>query len=396
MSVEAPAQPAVTAPFVALDRQHEPLLEELHAAFARVVNASSYILGSEVEGFEAEFAALCGTKHCVGVASGTAALTVALIAGGVLPGDEVIVPAHTYIATAFAVAHAGAEPVFCDVGGTDGLIDPGSAAAAITDRTAALIGVHLYGQPCDMDAMERLARRHGLLLVEDAAQAHGASFAGRRAGSLGDVAGFSFYPSKNLGALGDAGAICTDDDVIAARARRLRHLGQHRKGEHLELGFNDRLDGLQAALLRVKLPHLERWNRRRRELADLYRRTLPDGLELLEERRGRECVYHLFPVRHPDRERLERELAHRGVATAVHYSPAVHHQPPFRATARLTVDLRQAERWAREELSLPLFPELSPEEATRIAAACSEATRQGETASSVTTTEVTSRRRSIC
>lgn len=347
---------------------------ELQAAFERVVRDSSFILGEEVDRFEEEFAAYCGTSTCVGVASGTAALTVALIAAGVGPGDEVIVPAYTYIATALSVLHCGATPVFCDVEEGTGLIDADAAAAAISPRTAALMPVHLYGQMCDMDALTRLADRYGLLICEDAAQAHGATYRGRRAGSFGTAAGFSFYPSKNLGALGDAGAICTNDPQLAARARQLRHLGQRAKGEHVIAGYNERLDGLQAALLRVKLPHLDGWNARRRELAGLYRELLADEVGLLEERPESPCVYHLFPIRVGRRDEVSERLDRDGIACGVHYFPALHEQPPFAALAADSPLARgRSSRWAREELSLPIYPELQIEEVTRVAEYCVEA-----------------------
>jgi dTDP-4-amino-4,6-dideoxygalactose transaminase len=251
-------------PLVALGRQHESLRDDLEAAFDRVMGSSGFILGKEVERFETDFAEYCGVRHCVGVASGTAALTLALQAGGIGAGDEVIVPAHTFIASALGVLHAGATPVFCDVHQGSGLIDLDSARAALTSRTAAVLPVHLYGQLCDMDDVLSFAARHGLSVFEDAAQAHGAEVNGRRAGSFGRAAAFSFYPSKNLGALGDGGAICTDDDGLARQARLLRNLGQRRKNDHVTAGANERLDGLQAALLRVKLPLSRAASQRRR------------------------------------------------------------------------------------------------------------------------------------
>ncbi|MBV9818315.1 MAG: DegT/DnrJ/EryC1/StrS family aminotransferase [Solirubrobacterales bacterium] len=350
-------------------------MAELRGAFDRVVGASSFILGEEVERFEQEFATYCGAPDCIGVASGTAALTLALLAAGIGRGDEVIVPAHTFIASALGILHAGATPVFCDVEAATGLIDPASAASVVTDRTAAVIPVHLYGQVCDMDAIGSLADRHDLLILEDAAQAHGATWRGSRAGSLGAVAAFSFYPSKNLGALGDGGAICTRDPELAARARQLRHLGQRGKGEHVLAGFNERLDALQAALLRVKLPHLDGFNARRRQAASVYRGALEGEVGLLHERSESPCIYHLFPIRVADRRRLMDDLAAEGVACQVHYSPAVHEQPPFAGRRRDSADLEQATRWAREELSLPIFPELELAEAQRVAAACRAAVR---------------------
>jgi dTDP-4-amino-4,6-dideoxygalactose transaminase len=359
-------------PFVALERQHAALGHELAAAFDRVVNSSAFILGDEVARFEAEFAATCGVAECVGVASGTAALALAMKAAGIGPGDEVIVPAHTFIASVLGVLHAGATPVFCDVEPGTGLIDPDCAAAVLTQRTAAILAVHLYGQACEMDALCALARRHGVLVVEDAAQAHGSTYRGRSVGALGTVAAFSFYPTKNLGALGDAGAVCTDDAEIARRARRLRDLGQRRKGEHVEVGFNERLDGLQAAFLRAKLPHLDTANRARREHAAAYRHGLT-GLRLLEERDHTPSVNHLFPVRVDDRDAARAHLAARGIETGVHYMPAAHEHPAWDAILPPPrMDLPAARAWAREELSLPMFAELRPAEIERVIEACAE------------------------
>jgi dTDP-4-amino-4,6-dideoxygalactose transaminase len=356
-------------PFVALDRQHAPLADELDEAFRRVVGSSGFILGAEVEAFEREFAAYCDVTDCVGVASGTAALTIAMSALEIGPGDEVIVPAHTFIASALGVLHAGATPVFCDVDPGTGLIDPEAAAAGITERTRAIVAVHLYGQCCDMDRLGRVADRHGIALVEDAAQAHGATWRGRRAGSFGAAACFSFYPSKNLGALGDGGALCTSDPAVAERARALRHLGQLRKGEHSLTGWNERLDGLQAALLRVKLGHLDHWNAQRRRHAQRYREGLPDGVRLLEERPESPPVYHLFPVRTVDRDGAATRLADAGVATGVHYAPACHAQPPFSAPQSTAGSFPAADAWAAEQLSLPMFEYLTDAEIEHVLAA---------------------------
>jgi dTDP-4-amino-4,6-dideoxygalactose transaminase len=357
-------------PFVGLDREHARLADELRAAFERVTRRSSFILGEEVELFEHEFAAVCSARECVGVASGTAALTIALLAAGTDPGDEVVVPAHTFIASALAVVQAGATVVFCDVEGATGLIDAEAAAAAVSPHTAAIMAVHLYGQACDMDAVRRIAERHDLLVVEDAAQAHGATFRGRPAGSLGDVAAFSFYPSKNLGALGDGGAICTGDADIAARARRLRDLGQRVKGEHVELGFNERLDGLQAALLRAKLPHLPEANAARRQHAALYREFLKDEL-LLAERPHTPCVYHVFPIRVDDRDGTAAALLLGGVETGVHYRTAACDHPVWGDRVRLGGDVGAAREWAARELSLPMFPQLEEHEVLHAISACS-------------------------
>jgi dTDP-3-amino-3,4,6-trideoxy-alpha-D-glucose transaminase len=361
--------PEETVRFAALDRQHDPIEAELQQAFVRVLRANAYTLGQEVEQFEAEFADYCEVANCVGVSSGTAALRLILDAYGIGPGDEVIVPGHTFIASALAVSHVGATPVLCDVDEATGLIDPDAARAAVGPRTAAVLAVHLYGQACNMAAIEAFARPRGLLVLEDAAQAHGARYCGHRAGSLGAAAAFSFYPSKNLGALGDGGAICTDDDVLATRVRRLRNLGQRNKGEHLELGYNERLDGLQAAFLRVKLPHLDAWNLARREHAERYRQLLPMPARVVEERAVSPCIYHLFPVRFGDRQKVAAVLQARGIETGVHYSPAVHQHPAWRGHPLVHGELPHAEAWAAEELSLPMHPDLRPEEIESVAEA---------------------------
>jgi dTDP-4-amino-4,6-dideoxygalactose transaminase len=354
-----------------IGRQHAGLASELRAAFERVVSGSAFILGEEVERFEEEFAAYCGTRHCVGVASGTAALTVALKAAGIGAGDEVIVPAHTFIASALSVINAGATPVFCDVDDGTGLIDLDSAPEALSPRTAAIMPVHLYGQVCDMEAVASFAAAHRLEVIEDAAQAHGATVGGRRAGSFGRAGAFSFYPSKNLGALGDAGAICTDDAALADRARMLRDLGRRATGEHDLLGANERLDGLQAAMLRVKLPHLDGWNEARRACARTYRELLDESVRTLAE--SDSCVYHLFPIRLPDRDALRARLADEGIETGIHYSPAVHEQPPF-APLGLAGRFPVAESWAAEELSLPLFAEIRSDEIERVVKICASST----------------------
>jgi dTDP-3-amino-3,4,6-trideoxy-alpha-D-glucose transaminase len=362
-------------PFVGLARQHVALSDQLRGAFARVVGTDAFILGTEVESFEREFADYCGARECVGVASGTAALALALLAAGIGPGDEVVVPAHTFIASALGVLHAGATPVFCDVQRDTGLIDPDRIHEVLGPRTAAVIAVHLYGQACDMDRVGTVARQRGLFVVEDAAQAHGASYDGRPVGSLADAAAFSFYPSKNLGALGDGGAVCTSDAALAERVGQLRNLGQRAKGEHLVIGFNERLDGLQAALLRVKLPHLDGWNAARRAHAARLRAGLPCELVALGERPGSPCVYHLFPIRHPARDRLAQLLRSDGVSVGLHYTPAVHRHPALAGllAGALPGELPESEAWAREELSLPMFPELEQDEVERTIAACAAA-----------------------
>jgi dTDP-4-amino-4,6-dideoxygalactose transaminase len=359
--------------FVALDKQHQHIEEELMEAFGRLLRTSAYTLGTEVEQFESEFADYCDVGHCVGVSSGTAALSLVLRAAGIGPGDEVIVPAHTFIASALGAVHAGATPVLCDVDEATGLIDPEAARAAITPRTAAIVAVHLYGQMCDMDAICKIAGSRGLFVLEDAAQAHGALYKGRRAGSCGDAAAFSFYPSKNLGALGDGGAVCTNDETLAARLRRLRNLGQRTKGEHLELGFNERLDGLQAALLRVKLPHLDAWNHARRIRARRYHELLAAEVTLLQERPDSPCVYHLMPARFENRDAVEAALRERGIETGIHYAPAMDSHSALEGIATVGGEIAAARAWAAEELSLPMHPDLTEDEVEDVAEAVLEA-----------------------
>ena len=359
--------------FVALDKQHGAIEERLTEAFTRLLRTSAYTLGAEVEQFEAEFADYCEAGHCVGVSSGTAALSLVLRAAGIGPGDEVIVPAHTFIATALGAVHAGATPVLCDVDEATGLIDPEAVRAAITPRTAAIVAVHLYGQVCDMDAISEIGRSRGLFVLEDAAQAHGALYNGHRAGSLGDAAAFSFYPSKNLGALGDGGAVCTDDEILAARLRRLRNLGQRAKGEHVELGFNERLDGLQAALLRAKLPYLDTWNEARRSCAQRYRDLLSADVTLLEERPQSPCVYHLMPARFEHRDAVAEALRATGIETGIHYAPAMDRHPALEGVTAVRGDIHHAQAWAAEELSLPMHPDLSADEIEYVAKAVTAA-----------------------
>jgi dTDP-4-amino-4,6-dideoxygalactose transaminase len=354
-------------PFMDLARQHAPLAADLQAAFDRVVQSSGFILGDEVERFEAEFAAYCGSAHCIGVGSGTAALMIVLKAAGIGSGDEVIVPAHTFIATALAVEHAGASPVCVEVEEGTGLIDPAAVRAAIGPRTAAVLPVHLYGQVCRMDELRELADGAGLALFEDAAQAHGAADRERRAGALGRAGAFSFYPSKNLGALGDGGAICTDDDQLAAAARRFRDLGRLGSQEHTVPGYNERLDGLQAAFLRVKLGHLDDYNAARRERAAWYGEQLHGIVQLLAERSDSPCIYHLFPIRVADRAGLGSDLRARGIATGVHYPVAVPDHPAL--SVRADHETPIARDWARRELSLPIFPELTRNELDVVAGA---------------------------
>jgi dTDP-4-amino-4,6-dideoxygalactose transaminase len=358
--------PAVA--FVDLARQHAQIADALNTTFSRVLTSSGFILGEEVERFEAEYASYCGTRYCVGVASGTAALTIMLQAAGITRGDEVIVPAHTFIATALAVMHAGARPVCVDVDQASGLIDPDAVAEAIGPATAAILAVDLYGQACPIEPLRALARRHGVLLFEDAAQAHGATYRDTRVGGLGHAAAFSFYPSKNLGALGDAGAICTDDEGLAIQARRLRDLGRGADSIHRVPGYNERLDGLQAALLRTKLSHLDEWNRARRLIAAAYVVNLDRDVELPEESSDSPSTYHVFPIRVTARDGLRRELERAEISTRVHYRFALPDQPALRNGCRSS-SVDRARDWAERELSLPIFPGMTAREIDRVVCA---------------------------
>jgi dTDP-4-amino-4,6-dideoxygalactose transaminase len=347
---------------------HAEARADIDAAMAATIERGDFILGAEVGLFERAFADYCGVKHAIGVGSGTAALQIATLALGIGHGDEVIVPAHTYIASALGPVHAGATPVFCEVDPRTGLIDPAAIPAAITERTAAIVAVHLYGQVCDPAPLREVAAAHGVALIEDAAQAHGGYFGDERAGSLGDVGCFSFYPSKNLGAFGDGGMVTTDDDAVADLARRWRNLGQLGKGDHEVAGMNERLDTLQAAVLRAKLPYLDGWNESRRAAARAYREQLPPELPILPEREGARDVFHLFPVLVEDRDRVRAELGEAGIGTGIHYAPAVHEQTPFLdQTGSTRGEFPHAERWGREELSLPMFPGLTSDAVGEVA-----------------------------
>jgi dTDP-4-amino-4,6-dideoxygalactose transaminase len=361
-------------PFLDLVALHAPLATEMEAAWKRVVRSSHFILGPELEAFEAEFAAYCGCSHCVGTGNGLDALTLTLIAAGVGEGDEVIVPAQTFIATWLAVSHAGATPVPVDIDAASYNIDPTLIDAAITPRTRAIIPVHLYGRPADMSAINAIARRHGLFVLEDAAQAHGALHHGRRVGGLADAAAFSFYPGKNLGALGDGGAITTNDAALAERLRRLRNYGSARKYHHEEIGFNSRLDELQAALLRVKLPHLEGWNARRAAIAAQYGHSLAaSGLDLpLPADAENESVWHQYVVVTKNRDRLQATLQARDIATMVHYPVPPHLQSAY-AETHGTRTLGVAEHQATNCLSLPICPTLSAAAVASVCAAIDQA-----------------------
>lgn len=341
----------------------QPALSE---AVERVVRSGWYLLGKEVEAFEHAFAAYCGTRHCIGVANGLDALTLILRAyqalGVMKPGDEVIVPANTYIASILAISNSGLTPVLCEPEDDTCLIDNDRAAALVTPRTRAILPVHLYGQAVDMEPLVRLARQYGLKLIEDAAQAHGAIRHGRRTGAMGDAAGFSFYPGKNLGALGDGGAVTTDDDQLATAIRRLANYGSERKYVFQYQGVNSRLDEVQAAVLRLKLERLDRDNARRRALAALYLAGIRHPEVRLPHWDGTEShVFHLFTVRTARRDQLQRHLAEQGVQTLIHYPIPPHRQEAYAAWNSLSYPL--TERIHQEILSLPISPVMTDEEA---------------------------------
>lgn len=342
-----------------LRAQHTALAAELEQALRTTLDESELILGGQLRQFEAEFAAYCGVREAVGVGSGLAALHFALRAAGVGPGDEVITAAHTYAATVLAIVHAGAEPVLVDADPATMNICPSGLEAAVTSRTKAILPIHLYGRLVEMEPIRDMARRHGLTVIEDAAQAHGAvDEAGRRAGSLATAGCFSFYPTKNLGALGDGGMVTTDDVELAERVRVLRNYGQSRKYHFQCAGYNERLDTLQAAMLRVKLPHLDRWNAERRAHAARYDRQLADLPLVLPQPAGKGHVYHLYVVRTPRRDALAAHLGQRGVLTGVHYPVPVHQQAAFSSWPFARRSFPVAESLAQEVLSLPMYPEL--------------------------------------
>jgi dTDP-4-amino-4,6-dideoxygalactose transaminase len=358
-------------PFLDLSAMHAQLRPQLDDAYRRVLDSSNFILGPETAAFEREFAEYCGARHCIGVGNGLDALFLTLKAWGVGPGDEVIVPSNTFIATWLAVSYTGATPVPVEPDPRTMNIDPDLIEAAITPRTRAIMPVHLYGQPADMDPVMALAARRNLRVLEDAAQAHGARYKGRRTGTLGHAAGFSYYPGKNLGALGDGGAIVTDDDALAEQLRMLRNYGSRVKYQNEVQGHNSRLDELQAAFLREKLGLLDGWNVRRRELAQHYRDALAgSGLALQHVPDWAEPVWHLFTVRHLQRDRLQAELMQHGVHTVIHYPVPPHLQPAYAALQLQAGSYPLSEAIHQQVLSLPLWPQMRAEQSAAVVAAC--------------------------
>jgi len=356
-------------PLVDLHAQYAAIRAEVNAAMQSVLDEASFILGLSVAIFEQDFAGFCQAKHCIGVASGTDALQLIFRALNLGPGDEVIVPAFTFIATALGVHLAGATSVFVDVNRTDGLINPDKIAEAITPRTKAIVAVHLFGRCADMDSIRQIADARNLHVIEDACQAHGARYQGHLAGSLGIAAAFSFYPGKNLGAYGDGGAITTSDPALAQRVLLLRNWGSIRKYHHEEPGLNSRLDSLQAAVLRVKLKYLPRWNQLRREHAAHYDRLLADQniVPNWPSRDGSESVYHLYVVRVQDRDARLAWLNSEGIGAGIHYPFPLHRLPACQSMGRIGGSLQESEKWANECLSLPLYPELSAPQQRQVA-----------------------------
>ncbi|HTS35729.1 MAG TPA: DegT/DnrJ/EryC1/StrS family aminotransferase [Candidatus Solibacter sp.] len=350
----------IKIPLLDLKAQYRSIKPEIDAAIARVLDSCQFVLGSEVGAFEQEFAAYCGTSECIALNSGTSALHLALLAAGIGPGDEVITVPFTFVASVAAVLYVGARPVLVDIDPHSFTMDPNAVEAAITPRTKAILPVHLYGQSADMDPIMEIARRHGLIVIEDAAQAHGAKYKGRPVGSIGDIGCFSFYPGKNLGAYGEGGAVTTNNPEYGRTVRMLRDWGQDRKYHHLLRGYNYRMEGFQGAILRVKLRHLEEWTAARRMVVGKYNELLADsGVETPREMPWARHVYHLYTVRSGCRDALQQSLAAEGVQTGVHYAVPAHLQPAYSDLGYGKGSLPESEKAAAEVLSLPLYPELS-------------------------------------
>ncbi len=349
-------------------RQYKLIKSEIDRAISGTLNSGWFILGEKVKRFEEEFASFAGTKYAVGVGSGTEALHIALVACGVKAGDEVVTVPNTAVPTACAITLAGAKPVFVDIDPGTYEMDPLKLEKKITKRTKAIIPVHLFGQSADMDPIMKTAKKHGIAIVEDACQAHGTLYKGKKAGSIGDTGCFSFYPSKNLGCYGDGGMVTTNDKKIYERSMMLRNYGQKTRYVHVEKGFNSRLDEIQAAILSVKLKHLNAWNKRRRELADLYNELLRDAdVVTPEEASYGEHIYHLYVIRSKKRDGLMDWLKKNDVGTVIHYPIPIHLQKAYADLKLKKGSFPAAEKAANEILSLPMFPELSEEEVKKVA-----------------------------
>lgn len=364
-------------PYFDLKTQYAGLRDEIREALDRVCQNASFILGEEVEKFERSFAELCGVKHCVGLNSGTSALHLALITAGIGAEDEVITTSNTFIATAEAICYTGAKPVFVDIDPATGNLDPEEIERAITKQTRAIIPVHLYGRPADMEKINQIAKRHRLLVIEDACQAHGAKYNGKPVGGLGHAATFSFYPPKNLGAYGEGGALTTNDDEVANLARSLRTHGESSRYLHKYIGYNYRMDGFQAAVLNVKLKHLDEWTKKRQGHASVYREILSGAkIKFLEDSPESESVYHLFVVYVENRDQVRADLEKRGVETAVHYPVPIHLQEAFTHLGYKPGALPNTERACERVISMPVFPELTEEQVRYAASSLAEVVAQ--------------------
>ncbi len=360
----------MTVKFLDLQTQYQSIKREIDAAVLAVLGSSAYVLGPEVEAFERGFAEAHGAAHGVAVNTGTSALHVALLAAGIGAGDEVITVSMTFTATVAAISYTGATPIFVDVDPVSFTMDPAQIKARITDRTRAIMPVHLYGQAADMDPIMEIARRHGLIVIEDAAQAHLARYKDRPVGGIGDFGAFSFYPGKNLGAYGEGGLTVTGDDGHAQRMRLLRDWGQAKKYQHEFLAYNYRMDGIQGAILKVKLQYLDEWTERRRSRARLYQELLGNSpVRVCEELPGRRHAYHIFSIFHPERDRLQAWLGERGIQTGIHYPNPVHLQKAYEGLGYSDGEFPVTERTANEQLSLPMYPELPDEDVERVAEA---------------------------
>jgi dTDP-4-amino-4,6-dideoxygalactose transaminase len=361
-------------PLVDLRAQHASIATEVEAALDNVMANADFILGADVAEFEKEFARYCGAEQCVGLDSGMSALELGMRAMGIGPGDEVITPAGSFIASSSAISFTGATPVWVDVDSKTYNIDPALIEAAITPRTKGIMAVHVYGQPADMDPILAIGRKHDLPVIEDACQSHGAHYKGRRTGSMGAFGAFSFYPAKNLGAYGDAGALTTNDSELADKVRMMRNYGQREKYDHVYLAWNRRLDTIQAAVLRVKLRHLDGWNEARKRVASLYGELLAgSGVALPATAAGAEHVYHLFVIQVDERPRVQEELAARGISTGIHYPLPIHLQEAYRGAGFGPGTFPVTEAAAKRILSLPMYPELTEDGVRRVAAALGEA-----------------------
>lgn len=362
-------------PYFDLSTQYLELRGQILESLDRVCRDSSFVLGNEVEHFEREFAAYCGAAYCVAVNSGTSALHLALLAAGVKPGDEVVTTPNTFIATSEAISYTGARPVFVDVRPETGNIDPELLEEAITERTRAIVPVHLYGRPAELDPILAVADSHGMPVIEDACQAHGATYRGRRVGTFGLAATFSFYPAKNLGAYGEGGALTTNDEHVARYARTMRAHGETSRYSHDAVGFNYRMDGFQGAVLRIKLNRLDEWTAMRRERADAYRSLLTDAsVDLPEDSPDDLSVYHIFSVYADDRDSVRASLAERGVETAIHYPVPVHLQKAYARLGHERGDFPHTERACDRVLSMPIYPEMPLDQVEYAAAALSKIT----------------------